>query len=50
MRVIKISSSFKLVLEGIIKGDLNFIYMSREDKTIYSPGPIISFRKASKIS
>ena len=30
----------------IIKDDLNILYMSREAKAVFSPGPMVSFRSA----
>ena len=37
-------------LSRIIKDNLNILYMSREAKAAFSPGPIVSFRSARRIS
>ena len=37
-------------LSRIIKENLNILYMSREAKAVFSPGPLISFRSACRIS
>ena len=37
-------------LSRIIKDNLNILYMSREAKAVFSPGPIVSFRSARRIS
>ena len=34
----------------IIKDNLNILYMSRETKAVFSPGPMVSFRSARRIS
>ena len=34
----------------IVKGNLNILQMSWEAKTVFSPGPTLSIRKACKIS
>ena len=37
-------------LSRIIKDNLNILYMKREAKAVFSPGPTVSFRSAPKIS
>ena len=37
-------------LSRIIKDNLNLLYMSREAKAVSSPGPLVSFRSAGRIS
>ena len=37
-------------LSRIIKENLNILYMSHEAKAVFSPGPMISFRSARRIS
>ena len=34
----------------IIKDNFNILYMSREAKAVFSPGPMVSFRCARRIS
>ena len=36
-------------LSRIIKDNLNILYLGREAKAVFSPGPIVSFRSARKI-
>ena len=36
-------------LSRIIKDNLNTLYMSREAKVVFSPGPMVSFRSAHRI-
>ena len=37
-------------LSRIIKDNLNILYMSHEAKAVFSPGPMVSFRSARRIS
>ena len=37
-------------LSRIIKGNFNILYMSYEAKGVFSPGLMVSFRSASRIS
>ena len=37
-------------LNRVIKDNLNIFYLSRDAKTVFSPGPMVSFRSARKIS
>ena len=37
-------------LSRIIKDNLNILYMSRESKAVFSPGPMVLFRSARRIS
>ena len=39
-----------ICLNHIIKDNLNTLYMSREAKAVFSPGPMVSFKSARRIS
>ena len=36
-------------LVGIIKENLNILYMNREDKAVFSPGPMVSLEGHAKL-